>query len=265
MRKPTRRHVLIAIFLAFVSSPASSRSLLPLRRTRETLQNPHHDGRRRLTDAGVRASALVGAALSKGSTPKEFSPTAIKDFPRHARRHQRRHAAHVPGDLHLRQGTGSPIDSRRRPRLPALFRGVRVSIVVDHFGSSPMDDVHVDRLRRAGCRLASFNPAHWYTLEEVNYRTHRKILVVDGRTAFVGGAGVADQWLGHAQDKDHWRDTQIRMRGPIVRLIEGAFYEDYAEDQGIVTPELDDVVPELDADGRGLVVSSAAAGEASTI
>ena len=60
--------------------------------------------------------------------------------------------------------------------------------------------------------IGSFDSLKWYNLEEVNYRTHRKILVVDGEIGFTGGAGVADHWLGHAQDKDHWRDTQVRMR-----------------------------------------------------
>ena len=76
---------------------------------------------------------------------------------------------------------------------------------------------------------AEFNPPRWYCLEEVNYRTHRKILVVDGEVGFTGGAGVADHWLGNAQDKDHWRDTQVRIRGPVVRLLEAAFYENFLE------------------------------------
>ena len=59
----------------------------------------------------------------------------------------------------------------------------------------------------AGCRLAAFNTPSWYSLEEVNYRTHRKILVVDGLVAFTGGVGIDDHWLGNAQDKEHWRDT----------------------------------------------------------
>ena len=76
---------------------------------------------------------------------------------------------------------------------------------------------------------AVFNTLTWYSLDKVNFRTHRKILVVDEEVGFTGGAGVADHWLGNAQDKDHWRDTQVRIRGPIVRLMEGAFYENFSE------------------------------------
>jgi cardiolipin synthase len=130
----------------------------------------------------------------------------------------------------------------------AARRGVRVNIVVDAIGGSGMKDDHVRRLREAGCRVAMFNFPSWYSMEHVNYRTHRKILVVDGEIAFTGGAGVADHWLGNADSPDHWRDTQVRMEGPIVRLVEAAFYENFVETDQEVTAELDD--PPVAVDGR---------------
>ena len=123
----------------------------------------------------------------------------------------------------------------------AARRGVRVSIVVDAVGASSHGRGArgaADEARGAGSR--SSTRSRWYTLEEVNYRTHRKILVVDGEIGFTGGVGVGDHWLGNAQDKEHWRDTHVRMRGPIVRLLEAAFYENFIEAAGEVTPELDD-------------------------
>ena len=92
-----------------------------------------------------------------------------------------------------------------------------------------MDDEHVERLQRAGAHVLTFNPTRWYTPESLNFRTHRKILVVDGEVGFTGGAGVADHWRGNAQSKDQWRDTQVQVRGPIVRLLEAAFYENAIE------------------------------------
>ena len=121
----------------------------------------------------------------------------------------------------------------------AARRGVRVDIVVDGIGGS-MDDAQVERLRNAGCHVARFNAPRWYALEALNYRTHRKLLVIDGEMAFTGGAGIKDQWRGHAQDRDHWRDTQIRMRGPIARLVEGVFHENFVEAGGTEPPELDE-------------------------
>ena len=131
----------------------------------------------------------------------------------------------------------------------AARRGVDCAIVVDAVGSAGMDSVHVQRLESAGCVAATFNPPHWHKLEELNYRSHRKILVVDGEVGFTGGAGMADHWLGDAQDRDHWRDTQIRMRGPIVRLLEAAFYENFSEAHGPVSPVID--APSRSADDSG--------------
>jgi cardiolipin synthase len=81
------------------------------------------------------------------------------------------------------------------------------------------------RLRDAGAHLGDYGTPTWYKLQQLNYRTHRKILVVDGRVAFTGGAGIADNYAGNADAKDHWRDTMVRVEGPLVRLIEGAFDE----------------------------------------
>jgi cardiolipin synthase A/B len=142
----------------------------------------------------------------------------------------------------------------------AARRGVRVNIVVDSVGGSGMQEADIARLGTAGCRLAQFNSPTWYSLEDVNYRTHRKILVVDGEVGFSGGVGVADHWLGDAQDKDHWRDTQVRMRGPVVRLLEAGFYENFIETDGEVTPELDDLPPERHAGGASIVVRSSPTG-----
>ena len=142
----------------------------------------------------------------------------------------------------------------------AARRGVRVSMVVDSVGGSGMSNKEIERLEAAGCRLAQFNSPSWYSIEEVNYRTHRKILVVDGEIGFSGGVGVADHWLGNAQDKDHWRDTQIRIRGPVVRLLEAGFYENFIETAGEVTPELDDAPKERHAGGASMVIRSSPTG-----
>lgn len=142
----------------------------------------------------------------------------------------------------------------------AARRGVRVNLVVDSVGGSGMSDDDIKRLEAAGCRVARFNSISWYSLEEVNYRTHRKILVVDGEVGFSGGVGMADHWLGNAQDKDHWRDTQVRMRGPIVRLIEASFYENFIETVGEVTPELDDEAAPAGTGGAAIALRSSPTG-----
>ena len=121
----------------------------------------------------------------------------------------------------------------------AARRGVRVRVIVDAVGAQSMDAGHAREMRDAGVEIASFNPLHWYSIEEINYRTHRKILVVDGEVGFTGGAGVADHWLGNAGSRDHWRDTHVRVTGPAVTHLEAAFYENWAETGHVSAPELE--------------------------
>jgi cardiolipin synthase A/B len=142
----------------------------------------------------------------------------------------------------------------------AARRGVVVQMVIDAVGGQGIDEEHVRRLEAAGCRIAKFNTPSWYSLEELNYRTHRKVLAVDGTVAFTGGVGVDDQWLGNAQDREHWRDTMVRIEGPLARLVEGGFYENFAEAGGEVTPLLDDAQHGPDEEGPAFVVRSSPSG-----
>jgi len=94
-------------------------------------------------------------------------------------------------------------------------------------GSDKIPKEWRQRLVDAGVKIGDFGQPKWYSLEELNYRTHRKILVTDGHVGFTGGVGLDDHWLGNAQDKDHWRDTMVRIEGPVARLMEGAFNENF--------------------------------------
>jgi cardiolipin synthase len=140
-------------------------------------------------------------------------------------------------------------------------RGVEVNVVVDAFGASDIPDDHVKRLEESGVSVGHYRPVRWYSIQESNYRNHRKILVVDGETAFTGGVGVADHWLGHAQDQDHWRDSQFRIQGPVVRYLEAVFYESLAETLPRVTPEIGPAVagtpPPPAGAASSIIVSSA--------
>jgi cardiolipin synthase len=107
--------------------------------------------------------------------------------------------------------------------------GVRVKLLLDAIGSSDIGDEIVRTLEEAGCQIAWYNPIRWYTLGRINHRTHRKSLIIDGRVAFTGGAGIADEWLGHAQDRKHWRDIQIRLEGPAVTPLQTGFAQNWLE------------------------------------
>ena len=107
--------------------------------------------------------------------------------------------------------------------------GVEVNVLLDAVGASKMDRSLVDDLENAGANVEWFRPPRWYALEKVNNRTHRKILVVDGSVAFTGGVGIAEEWTGDCEDPDHWRDTHVRVEGPVARDILGGFLENWAE------------------------------------
>jgi cardiolipin synthase len=121
----------------------------------------------------------------------------------------------------------------------AARRGVEVRIVLDGYGASDLPRASIERLEGAGVLLVWFNSLRPWSLDRVNYRTHRKVLVVDGTVAFTGGVGLADHWAGRGQDPDHWRDTQVKVRGPAVRALEASFYENWIESGGTEAPRLD--------------------------
>lgn len=79
-----------------------------------------------------------------------------------------------------------------------------------------MDPQSVQSMKDAGVEVERYHPLRWYNIRRVNNRTHRKLLVVDGTVGFTGGAGIADLWLGCAQDPDHWRDSHFKIEGPVV-------------------------------------------------
>jgi cardiolipin synthase len=137
----------------------------------------------------------------------------------------------------------------------ASRRGVKVRMILDPIGSVLKKESE-ERLATAGIQLSWFNPLSFWAIEETNYRTHRKVLVVDGDVAFTGGMGIADQWLGNAQDPEHWRDTQFRITGPAVRALEASFYENWIESGGRSAPALDPEVPPRPTGARSVVLWS---------
>ncbi len=110
--------------------------------------------------------------------------------------------------------------------------GVKVKILLDAIGSATIGDEILHILEAGGCQIAWCNPLRWYSLGRFNNRTHRKSLIIDGRVAFTGGAGIADHWWGNAQDPAHWRDIQIRMEGPAVLPLQTGFAQNWLQTTG---------------------------------
>jgi cardiolipin synthase A/B len=107
--------------------------------------------------------------------------------------------------------------------------GVNVKILLDAIGSASIGEEILQTLEDGQCELAWYNPIHWYSLGRFNHRTHRKSLIVDGKVGFTGGAGIADHWLGNAEDPRHWRDIQIRVEGPAVVPLQTGFAQNWLQ------------------------------------
>jgi cardiolipin synthase A/B len=110
--------------------------------------------------------------------------------------------------------------------------GVIVKVLLDWQGSIPMERHLIDTMTAAGVEVVRFRPLRWRSIDRLNNRTHRKILVTDGRLAFTGGVGIADEWLGDARNPDEWRDNHFRIEGPAVAGLQAAFAENWAEATG---------------------------------
>jgi cardiolipin synthase len=107
--------------------------------------------------------------------------------------------------------------------------GVVVTLVADAVGSLRFGLSAARELREAGCQVELYQRLKWYRLSRLNNRTHRELLIVDGRVAFLGGAGIGDQWSKGERGKTPWRDTMARITGPIVSSIQGVFAENWVE------------------------------------
>lgn len=112
--------------------------------------------------------------------------------------------------------------------------GVRVHVMVDWVGSQAMDEALVRQMISAGVEFHRYHPLRWYNLARMNNRTHRKLLVVDGKVGFTGGVGISDDWDGDAQDGAHWRDSHYRLEGPAVAQMQAAFIDNWIKTTGEV-------------------------------
>jgi len=112
--------------------------------------------------------------------------------------------------------------------------GVKVHVMLDFVGSLKLDLEQIDAMKKAGVQVQRYHKPVWWKLARLNNRTHRKLLVIDGKVGFTGGVGIADQWRGNAQDEDHWRDTHFRMEGPVVGQVQAVFNDNWTKATGTV-------------------------------
>jgi cardiolipin synthase A/B len=126
--------------------------------------------------------------------------------------------------------------------------GVGVNVLLDSVGSKGMPKKYREVMRRAGCHVATYHSLNPMSIKRINHRNHRRVLVVDGRVGFTGGTGIGEKWTGDGRQKGHWRQTDVRVEGPIVRSLQTAFAENWRDATGILLGG-DAYFPELEPRG----------------
>ncbi len=144
--------------------------------------------------------------------------------------------------------------------------GVKVHVLLDWVGSVKVDADFVREMEAAGVQIRKFHKPSWYDIARMNNRTHRKLLVVDGRTGFTGGVGIAPAWTGHAQDAEHWRDSHYKVEGPVVAQMQAVFMDNWVKVSGDVLhgeryfPHIAPMPPAGGGEGRAQMFSSSPSG-----
>ena len=148
---------------------------------------------------------------------------------------------------------GQVADTMKAIVIERAKAGVRVLFLRDAFGAQNLKDEYWDEMKRAGVRVATFRPVKWYDLHKAAFRSHIRVIVVDGSVAYTGGFGLDDKWLGDGRHKDQWRDSNVRFRGPSVMALQATFAAGWAEATGeLLTGDLFFPPKELKHDGTQL-------------
>src|SRR6266540_4217269 len=201
-----------------VTKEAAGRPVPPVRATRRAAV-PSARGVRNTAIAGGLGLAAVYAyeavqyrrSASKGFTLEDPPAPGSPDFSR---------LVEALTVAPLREGNRVTVLRNGSEIFPAMLDAIR---------AAEMEQELIDRLEESGATVAWFRPVRWWTLNKLNNRTHRKILVVDGRVGFTGGVGIAEEWTGNCEDPEHWRDTHVRVEGPAPRDLLGGFLDNWAE------------------------------------
>ena len=112
--------------------------------------------------------------------------------------------------------------------------GVAVNAILDAQGTGKMGSENLAMLQSAGVKVVKYHSIIWLDPRRYNNRSHRKLLIVDGKTGFIGGVGIADEWLGNGDSPEHWRDNHYQVTGPVVAQLQAAFMDNWLKTEGTV-------------------------------
>jgi cardiolipin synthase len=112
--------------------------------------------------------------------------------------------------------------------------GVHVNMILDAQGTRKLGLANKKQLQDAGVQVVKYHSGFWPDPRRYNNRTHRKLLIIDGQIAFIGGAGIADHWAGNADSTKHWRDNHYKVTGPVVAQLQASFMSNWLKTRGTV-------------------------------
>jgi cardiolipin synthase len=164
---------------------------------------------------------LPGNAVQVLQNGDQFFPALFADI------------ARARGSIHLETYVwwkGEVCDRLAAALADKARHGVEVRITLDALGSHRAGRKLFDRMKQAGVKISLYRPPRLSEIGLYNNRTHRKLAIFDGRVAYVFGHGVAEEWTGHGQDKNHWRDTGVRLMGPIVNSVQAVFAQNWIDE-----------------------------------
>src|SRR3984893_13829042 len=130
--------------------------------------------------------------------------------------------------------------------------GIAVHAILDAQGTRAMGQENRERLRSAGVDMVKYHSALWLDPRRYNNRSHRKLLIIDGKIAFTGGVGISDEWMGNASSPEHWRDNHYKVTGPVVAQLQATFMTNWLKTRGTVLHG-NDFFPPLPSTGSYLV------------
>ncbi|HKV10246.1 MAG TPA: phospholipase D-like domain-containing protein [Thermoanaerobaculia bacterium] len=130
--------------------------------------------------------------------------------------------------------TGGICDEVAEALAKRAREGVEVRVMVDAMGGMKMKKRLRQLMTDAGCKVVRYHPIRLLDIGQLNKRTHRKVAVFDGREAYIVGHGISRLWTGNGQDKEHWRDTGVRLHGPVVNAVQSVFAQHWIEETGEV-------------------------------
>jgi cardiolipin synthase A/B len=215
-----------------------------------------------IKDALPMLAGLTESAVHEGNSAKVLQNGAL--FPAlFADIEAARHTVHLETFVWRR----GKLETQTVDALSAKARaGVNVRVLIDSLGAGAASQAELERLKKSGAEIAAYCKPRWWNWRRYNHRTHRKLVVIDGCIGYAFGHGIQDEWLGNGDDPKHFRDTAVRLEGPVVHTLQSVFAQNWVEETQKL-PAGEGCFPALEPRGDipAHVVSSAAGDAVSSV